>query len=279
MHRPIATAAIVLALFVALPVRATEPAPATAPGVAGHDPANPPIDCPLHQQGVNTGALKPFAETEKYIEFLERPDRAAWQKPDAVVAALHLAGNETLVDVGAGSGYFTFRLAKALPKGKVVATDIEPEMIRHIHHKVLTEGIPNVKVVLADPKDPSVDPAADVVFVCDVIHHVRERQAWLRKLAAEMKPGARLVVIEFKEGKLPEGPPEAVKISKAKLVSMLEGVGFSLQADEPKLLPYQTFLTFTKPARSSGRSTLRRAGSRDRAVPSVTGSPSPPHST
>jgi SAM-dependent methyltransferase len=248
MHRPIAVAVAVLAFSSAATAQATEPAPASAPGAAAHDPANPPIDCPLHKQGVNAGALRPFAETEKYIEFLERPDRAAWQKPDAVVAALQLAGNETLVDVGAGSGYFTFRFAKALPNGKVIATDIEPEMVRHIHHKVLTEGIPNVKVVLADSKDPSVDPAADVVFVCDVIHHVDGREAWLRKLAAEMKPGARLVVIEFKEGKLPEGPPEAVKIPKAKLVSMLKMAGFSLQADDPKLLPYQTFLTFTKPA-------------------------------
>jgi hypothetical protein len=73
------------------------------------------------------------------------------------------------------------------------------------------------------------------------------------KLSSEMKPGAKLVVIEFKEGKLPEGPPEAVKIPKAKLVSMLESAGFSLQSDRPELLPYQTFLTFTKPAKSAAR--------------------------
>ena len=253
MHRQLVLAVAVLALsFVAL-ARAAEPAPAGSPAPAAHDPANPPIDCPLHKKGVNTDTLHPFAETEKYIEFLERADRAAWQKPDVVVAALHLAGSETLVDVGAGSGYFSFRFAKALPKGKVIATDIDPEMIRHMHHKVLTDGIANVKVVLTDPKDPRIDPAADVVFVCDVVHHVEGREAWLRKLSSEMKPGAKLVVIEFKEGKLPEGPPEAVKIPKAKLVSMLESAGFSLQADRPELLPYQTFLTFTKPAKSAAR--------------------------
>jgi SAM-dependent methyltransferase len=253
MHRLLVLAVAVLALsFVAL-ARAAEPAPTSSPAPAAHDPANPPIDCPLHEKGVNTGTLRPFAETEKYIEFLERADRAAWQKPDAVVAALHLAGSETLVDVGAGSGYFSFRFAKALPKGKVIATDIDPEMIRHIHHRVLTDGIANVKVVLTDPKDPRVDPAADVVFVCDVVHHVDGREAGRRKLAAEMKPGAKLVVIEFKEGKLPEGPPEAVKVPKAKLVSMLENAGFSLRSDQPELLPYQTFLTFTKPAKSAVR--------------------------
>jgi cyclopropane fatty-acyl-phospholipid synthase-like methyltransferase len=112
---------------------------------------------------VSADALHPFADTETYIEFLERPDRAVWQKPDEVVSALHLAGTETLVDVGAGSGYFTFRFAKVLPKGKVIAVDVQPEMVRHIHHKVITEGITNVQAVLADPTDPSVDPSADVV--------------------------------------------------------------------------------------------------------------------
>lgn len=137
-----------------------------------HDPTNPPIDCPLHKQGVDAGHLRPFAETEEYIAFLERPDRARWQKPEAVVRALRLRGDETVADVGAGSGYFTFRFAKALPKGKVVAIDVDPEMVRHVHHKVMTEAIPNVQAVLADANAPSVPASVDVVFVCDVIHHV-----------------------------------------------------------------------------------------------------------
>lgn len=226
---------------------------AAAPAAPVHDPAHPPIDCPLEGHGVSPSAMKPFAETEKYIEFLEKPDRAVWQKPEAVVKALHLRGTETVEDVGAGSGYFTFRFARALPRGKVIATDIDPEMVRHMHHKVLSGAAPNVKVVLAAPDDPGIAPDADVVFICDVIHHVANREAWLRKGYAEMKPGASLVVIEFKEGKLPQGPPESMKIPKAKLVSMLEGTGFKLVSDEPRLLPYQTFLRFEKPVISAGR--------------------------
>ena len=212
-----------------------------------HDPANPPIDCPLHGKGVSADALRPFAETERYIAFLERPDRARWQRPDEVVAALHLAGTETVADVGAGSGYFTFRFARALPRGKVVAIDVDPEMVRHVHHRVMSEKIANVEAVLADPGDPTVGPAADLVFVCDVIHHVQGREAWLRRMFSQMRPGARLVVIEFKEGKLPEGPPETVKIPKAKLTAMLREAGFALRSDDPGLLPYQTFLVFEKP--------------------------------
>ncbi|MBN2195343.1 MAG: hypothetical protein JW751_21170 [Polyangiaceae bacterium] len=93
-----------------------------------HDPAHPPIDCPLRKQGIDPGHLRPFDDIAKYIEFLERPDRAQWQKPDAVVAALDLGGDEVVFDVGAGSGYFSFRFAKAAPQGKVIAGDTEPEM-------------------------------------------------------------------------------------------------------------------------------------------------------
>lgn len=238
--------ALLALLVVAIPGLDRPAAQESAAQTGAHDPANPPIDCPLHRAGVQPGALKPFDEVETYIAFLERPDRARWQKPDEVVAALHLTGAETVADVGAGSGYFSFRIARALPKGRVVALDVEPEMVRHVHHRVITEGISNVQALLADPKDPSVPREADVVFVCDVIHHVEGREAWLRKLAAEVRPGARLVVIEFKEGQLPEGPPEAVKIPKARLVGILRDAGFTLKIDDPKLLPYQTFLVFER---------------------------------
>jgi ubiquinone/menaquinone biosynthesis C-methylase UbiE len=207
----------------------------------------PPIDCPLRKAGIDPTKLKPFEQVEKYIAFLDRADRAKWQKPDEVVAALGLKGNESVVDLGAGSGYFTFRLAKAEPKGKVAAIDIEPEMIRHIHHKAMTDGIANVAVKLAPPDDPALPPGADLVFICDVLHHVGDRAAWLRKLHGEMAGGARLVLVEFKGGNLPEGPPEAIKISKPQMLSLIKAAGFTLTEDRPSLLPYQEFLVFSKP--------------------------------
>ena len=111
------------------------------------EPHVPPIDCPLRAAGVDPAGMKPFEDVARYIEFLEREDRAAWQKPDAVVDALELSGSEVVADVGAGSGYFTFRFAEALSEGSVRAIDIEPEMLRHIHHKVASSGISNIEVV------------------------------------------------------------------------------------------------------------------------------------
>lgn len=222
---------------------AGEPSPAAA---QGHDPAQAPIDCPLREHGVNPSHLKPFAEIDKYIAFLERADRASWQKPDAVVQALELRGNETVYDVGAGSGYFAFRLAKALPLGKVITADVEAEMVRHIHHQSMTLGIGNIHAGFAKEDDPQVPAVADLVFVCDVLHHVADRAGWLAKLAGQMKPGARLVLIEFKEGPLPEGPPEAMKISRAATLQLVETAGLKLVAEKQELLPYQTFLVFEK---------------------------------
>jgi ubiquinone/menaquinone biosynthesis C-methylase UbiE len=213
---------------------------------AGQDHHLPGIDCPLRKAGVDPSGLRPFAEVEQYIAFLDRSDRAAWQKPDDVVAALGLQGNETVVDLGAGSGYFSFKLAQAVPRGKVVAADLEPEMIRHIHHKAMVEGIKNLSPVIIKADDPQVPGEADVVFVCDVLHHVQDRAGWLKKAASEMKPGARFVLVEFKEGKLPEGPPEAVKIPRKQLIELVNQAGLTLEAEKADLLPYQVFLVFRK---------------------------------
>ncbi|MFW5741254.1 MAG: class I SAM-dependent methyltransferase [Myxococcota bacterium] len=235
------------------PVSSTTTA-STAPTVSSHepharvhDPANPPIDCPLRKHGINPHEMKPFEDVEKYIAFLERADRAAWQKPDAVVEGLELEGTETVADVGAGSGYFSFRFAEVLPNGKVVAIDIEPEMIRHIHHKAMTEGVNNVAVEIAKPHDPSVPKDADWVFICDVLHHVKDRAAWLSRMHEQTKSGAKVALIEFREGKLPEGPPESLKIGKKRLVELMTDAGFESIGEKKDILPYQYMLLFQRP--------------------------------
>jgi ubiquinone/menaquinone biosynthesis C-methylase UbiE len=101
-------------------------------------------------------------------------------------------------------------------------------------------------VIKSTPDDPKVPSVVDLVFVCDVIHHVQDQKVWLNKLSSEMKKGAQLVVIEFKEGDLPKGPPVSFKIPKKKLIDMILENNFKLDKDIPDLLPYQTFLIFSK---------------------------------
>ena len=211
-----------------------------------HDSQLPSIECPLRKRGINHHDLKPFKEVQKYIEFLERKDRELWQKPDAVIKELSLKGTEKIADVGAGSGYFTFRLSKELPKGKVYAIDIEPEMIRHIHHKAVSNNIQNIEAVFSTPNNPHIPEDADLVFICDVLHHVKNKGDWLKALFSQMKNNSKLVLIEFKEGKLPEGPPEDIKIPLEKMISITTDAGFINLKQNEELLPYQYYLEFKR---------------------------------
>jgi 2-polyprenyl-3-methyl-5-hydroxy-6-metoxy-1,4-benzoquinol methylase len=251
--KPIETATQASNVMPAALGKPTAPDPSAGQGGAttidaqAHDPAHPPIDCPLAKLGVDPLHLRPFDRVEKYIAFLEKPERAIWQKPDEVVKTLGLKGNEILVDVGAGSGYFAFRFARALPQGKVIAADIEPEMVRHIHHRVMSEGLKNVQAVLMKPDEPEIGKDADWVFICDVLHHVPNRSAWLGRIASQMKPGARLALIEFKEGKLTQGPPPSAKIPRARLMALATKEGLTLEREKTALLPYQVLLIFRKP--------------------------------
>jgi ubiquinone/menaquinone biosynthesis C-methylase UbiE len=206
----------------------------------------PSIECPLRKRGINLHDLKPFKDVQKYIEFLERKDRKLWQKPDAVIQELSLKGTEKIADVGAGSGYFTFRLSKELTKGKVYAIDIEPEMIRHIHHKAVSNNIQNIEAVFSTPDNPHIPEDADLVFICDVLLHVKNKGDWLKSVFSQMKDDSRLVLIEFKEGKLPEGPPEDMKIPLEKMVSITTSAGFINLKQKDDLLPYQYYLEFKK---------------------------------
>ncbi len=235
-----------LSLFAALADTKTS-AQTDPPDVAAQALTLPPIDCPLQRAGVDPSKLKPFEEVEKYIAFLERPGRAQWQRPDAVIEALGLKGTETVADLGAGSGYFAFQLAKAVPRGQIIAIDSEAEMVRHVHRKAQTEGVKNLRAQLAQPEDPALPDGTDLVFVCDVLMHVKEKSAWLRALHAQMRPGARITLIDFKEGDLPEGPPESVKVPKAEILRLCTSAGFRLEEDRPSLLPYQEFLVFSRP--------------------------------
>jgi arsenite methyltransferase len=220
--------------------------PSSAPSDKDKKGKEVSIDCPLMKQGVNMDSLKPFAETEKYIEFLDRKDRETWQKPETVIESLNLKGTETIADVGAGSGYFSFRFASKLKDGRVLAIDIDPEMVRHIHHKVMSESIKNVQAILSTPDDPKIQEKADIVFICDVLHHLKNRSEWLAKLSSELNKGTKLILIEFKEGNLPQGPPESIKIPAKEMITLVSGAGFDLIKKDTVMLPYQNYFEFTK---------------------------------
>jgi ubiquinone/menaquinone biosynthesis C-methylase UbiE len=178
--------------------------------------------------------------SEEYVRVLEDPQRDAWQKPHEVVMALGLKTTETVADIGAGSGYFTRRFA--MHAGKVYAVDIDAKLLE----AAMKDAPKNVEAVLATPDDPMLPAASvDTIFFCDVLHHIDGRAAYYPKLAKALKPGGRIVAIEFYKKPLPLGPPESMKISEEELVAELKAAGFR-KTNSFDFLPYQYFMVFER---------------------------------
>jgi len=181
-----------------------------------------------------------------YIASLDDPKRDAYQKPDAVMGALALREGEVVADIGAGSGYFALRFARAVGDGgRVYAVDISPDMVRHLNRRLRDAGVRNVVTVLSDPDDPLLpDASVDRFVIVDTWHHVEDQAKYLALMKRMLKPGGQVVHIDFQKRELPIGPPMGMKIAREDLVKQMEGAGFGLTA-EHTFLPYQYFLVFT----------------------------------
>lgn len=180
----------------------------------------------------------PPQSAEEYLHHLNDPTRDAWQKPHEVVIALDLKPDEAVADIGAGGGYFARRFAHHA--GRIYAVDIDTQLL-----KAVAEGAPpNIATILAAPDDPRLPArSVDTIFFCDVLHHISNRAAYYPKLATALRPGGRIVVIDFHKKPLPIGPPEDMKLSESQVVSEFEAAGFE-RVKSFDFLPYQYFLIF-----------------------------------
>ena len=180
-----------------------------------------------------------------YMNALEDPKRDQYQKPHEVLTALKINPGEVIADIGAGTGYFTFRLAHFVAdKGRVYAVDVSPDMIRHINRRIRDTKATNVVSILAEPDDPLLpERSVNRIFICDVWHHVENQTKYLSLMKKLLKPGGEIVMIDFHKKELPFGPPMQMKIAREDLIKQMEGNGFRL-TQEHKFLPYQYFLVF-----------------------------------
>ncbi|MGE5127829.1 MAG: class I SAM-dependent methyltransferase [Betaproteobacteria bacterium] len=185
------------------------------------------------------------ADAQAYIASLDDPARDAYQKPDEVMKALALRPGEVVADIGAGSGYFSVRFARAVgDTGRVYAVDVSPDMIRHLNRRIREEGLRNVVTVLSEPDDPLLpDASVDRFVIVDTWHHIEERAKYVRLMKRMLKAGGQVVHIDFQKRELPIGPPPSMKVARESLVSQMEAEGFRLAA-EHTFLPYQYFLVF-----------------------------------
>ena len=183
-----------------------------------------------------------FDDPAKFAKSFDDPTRDAWQMPDRVIHSLGLKEGMAVADIGAGTGYFTMRLAKVSPKLTVYAADIEPSMVDHLKTRAAAEHLVNVVPMLAAASGPNLPKPVDVVVVVDTYHHLPSRAAYFRNLRKSLKPGGRVAIIDFRKD-APDGPPVHFRFTPSQIEAEMTEAGFRLDAVHD-FLPRQHFLVF-----------------------------------
>ncbi|MFQ5992206.1 MAG: class I SAM-dependent methyltransferase [Nitrospiraceae bacterium] len=189
------------------------------------------------------------ADTEKYLERLDRPERDEYQQPARVIQALALQPGMAVADLGAGSGYFTRRFVDAVTQeGVVYAVDVEQAMLDYTRVSIEKMDVPfTAKFILAEPHDPKLAPdSVDLIFVCNVYHHLEGRASYFSNLRKVLKPGGRVAVIDFyhdsRSGDV--GFPRRHLVARETVMEEMSQGGYTLLR-EHTFLPRQYFLEFS----------------------------------
>lgn len=212
-----------LILFVAA-CSSTPPPPPAKPAPEEHAHAD-------HQGGMHHR----FENANEWAKVFDDPARDEWQQPDRVIEALALTPAMTVADIGAGTGYFSVRLARAVPKGSVIATDIEADMVRYMTDCATHEGIANMHAQLTPPEDPQLAASSlDRILVVDVWHHLGDRRAYAAKLAAGLRPGGMIAIVDFKLDAT-RGPPAKHRLPADAIAADLAAAGLATEVSSIEL--------------------------------------------
>jgi SAM-dependent methyltransferase len=198
--------------------------------------------------GVHPISGRRFAPVMGYqgADWLERSERDDEEEPNVALAVLNIARGSSVADIGAGSGFITERLAARVgPTGRVYANDLQPQMLQMLAGRLARKNITNVTLVQGELDDPKLPPASvDLEIMVDVYHEFSRPQAMLRKLRDALKPGGRMVLLEYRkeDPKIPIRFEHKMSVAEAKME--VEAEGFALtKVDES--LPRQHILVFT----------------------------------
>lgn len=178
--------------------------------------------------------------------WLERPEREQEERTDRLVGMLPLKPDSIIADIGAGSGYFTSRLAPRVPEGKIIATDIQPEMLELLSRRVVKEGLTNVETVLGTIKDTGLAPeSVDLILLVDVYHEFDHPWEMLQSMRRALKPGGRVAIAEYRAND-PTVPIKPLHTMTAEQVQLeFELAGFTLEAVKTDL-PWQSLFLFKR---------------------------------
>jgi len=195
-----------------------------------------PIDAPPHRDahrhhhGHGDRVPHDAMSAAEYAAHLEPADRDEWQQPAALLAAIGVPVGARVADVGTGSGYFLPYLSRAVgPSGAVTAEDIRADFLEFVRARAAREQLDNVEARRGTADDPRLEPGAyDLILFVDTYHHVVDRPVFLAHLARALRPGGRLVIVDFREGTLPVGPPPEHKIALADVEREVRAAGFAI---------------------------------------------------
>lgn len=186
---------------------------------------------------------------ETWIKTLDSPNRVARLKLEETISRLKLKPGEIVADIGAGAGTWSVPLAKAvLPAGKVYAVDIDQGLIDHVALKAKQARVANVETVLGKFTDPNL-PArdVDVAFIFDVLHHIEDRTGYLKNLASYLKPGGRIVIVDFYPERGPHKNDATLQVTKDQAHGWLAELGFK-PVDDHELFADSWFVVYARPA-------------------------------
>lgn len=193
------------------------------------------------------------ADFEAFVGRMLDPARDGWQKRSRVLRAAGIERGAVVADVGAGPGFFTLALARAVgPAGHVYAVDAEPRSLERMREQLRKRGVRNVTPVLGRGDDPHLPPGvSDVAMIVNTYHHFPNGPAYLRRVAQTLRPGGRLVAIDFEKRETPVGPPVDHRVAREEFLRDAERAGLRLVA-EHRFLPYQYFVVL-RPVRRAPR--------------------------
>ncbi|GAX44370.1 type 11 methyltransferase [Tolypothrix sp. NIES-4075] len=179
--------------------------------------------------------------------WLERPSREAEEQPSKIVNAIDLKPNDVVADIGAGTGYLSFRIAPLIPQGKVFAVDIQPEMLDIIKSLKKEKNISNVEPILATESNPNLPPeSVDLAIMVDAYHEFEYPYEVMQGIIKALKPGGRVVLVEYRA----ENPFVMIKalhkMSQKQVKKEMQAVGL-VWRETKNLLPQQHLMVFEKP--------------------------------
>lgn len=189
-----------------------------------------------------------FERAEDWVAAFDDPARDAWQKPAEVVQLAAITPGMHVADIGAGTGYFLPHLSRAVGAGGVVhALDVEPDMVRHMTERAQREGLANVRARQIAADDPGLAAGSlDRILVVDTWHHIDARVDYSKKLLAGLKPGGRLLVVDFTLESA-KGPPATHRIAPEQVVAELTQAGFRAEIVAGETLPDQYVVVGHRP--------------------------------